>query len=105
MKKLIVSFSTLLIICTASINAYSVSPNETIIEFLMNDDVIKTEVNAENLPDVIKTALTGDTFTSWTFVIAHEVVNGDKKHYEVELTNGGENVIVNFDEAGNIFHE
>lgn len=51
----------------------------------------RTAVEAENLPQGIKTALNAEEYTGWTVVTAHHVEPAEKEaYYEISLEKVGE---------------
>ena len=60
----------------------------------------KTPVDAQDLPDAVKTALAGDDYSEWTVKEAYSVQAGGVTTYEISLQKGDESRVVNLNEAG-----
>lgn len=63
---------------------------------------VRKEINAEKLPATALATLQSDKFEGWKVEKAYKVKRGDRKVYEVTLTNGVDVVTALFDENGNL---
>ena len=62
----------------------------------------RTEISQDKLPATALATLKGSQFEGWKVERAYKVKRGDKKVYQVTLTNGVEVVTAWFDENGNL---
>lgn len=60
----------------------------------------KTPIDAQDLPDAVKTALAGDDYSEWTVKEAYSIQAGGVSTYEISLQKGDESRVVNLNEAG-----
>jgi hypothetical protein len=62
----------------------------------------RKEISADKLPAAALATLQSDQFEGWKVEKAYKVKRGDRKVYEVTLTNGVDVVTALFDENGNL---
>lgn len=98
MKKIMLSALFVAFAATATI-AQPVS--NTKIEVIAQQE--KTAIKLEELPDAVKTTLSGEEYTSWTPTAAFVVTSGEGvKYYEVSLKKEDEVKVVNLGEDGKV---
>lgn len=84
---------------TATIAAQPV--NNTTTEVIVQQE--KTAVKLEELPDAVKTALSGDEYATWTPTAAFIVTPEEgAKYYEVSLKHEDQVKVVNLGEDGKV---
>jgi hypothetical protein len=95
MKKVIFAALALGFVSFATVNAATKATVSSSSE-VVNE---KVEIKPSELPEAVKTALTGEEFAGWSVTKAY-VVKGEATHYEINLTKGEETTTVKLDEAG-----
>ena len=97
MKKLIISAMALTLIAFANVQANPVLVNT--MEIISNQE--KVAVKPEDLPEAIKTTLSGDTYAGWQVTSAFLVTKEDNSQfYELSLKKGEETSTLNLDKDG-----
>jgi len=98
MKKIMLSAAVLAFAGMTTVNAETIkTPVATAIVVNLQD---KTPVNAEDLPDAVKTALAGDDYAGWSVKEAFSVQSGGVNTYEISLQKDDENRVISLNEAG-----
>jgi len=97
MKKIMLSAAMLAFAGMATVNA---SPLQTSV-YVSHVQDERTPVKIEDLPDEVKTTLSGEEYAGWAPTEAFLVspAEGDK-YYEISLNKDDETKVVSFDEAG-----
>ena len=97
MKKLIISALALTIISFANVQANTLKTSGTVITVTQE----KVAVKPEDLPEAIKTTLSGDTYAGWQVTTAFLVTKEDNSQfYEIALKKGEETSTINLDKDG-----
>jgi len=101
LKKIMLSAAVLAFAGMSSVNAATNSvPVSSSIVFNIQD---KTPVKAGDLPDAVKTTLSGEQYAGWTIKEAFSVQPADETPYfEVTLEKDDETQVVNLSEAGEV---
>ncbi len=60
----------------------------------------KEKINADQLPETVKTTLSGEEYKDWTVSAAYHLKSSDQ--YEVELSKDGETKTVKLDKDGKV---
>lgn len=97
MKKLIISAFALSLISYSAVEARNIiEPNSVVINLQE-----KVAVKPEDLPEAVKTALSGEAYTGWEVTGAFLVTKEDKSQYfEIAVKKGEETATVNLDKDG-----
>jgi hypothetical protein len=74
------------------------APDEVVIE----QEVSKTAVEIESLPDTVKETLKGDAFEGYEVGEAALIVEAEKTYYQIKLTKGDETKVVRINPDGEI---
>ena len=97
MKKLIISAMALTLIAFNSVQSEPVLTTATEITSAQE----KVAVKPEDLPEAIKTTLSGDTYAGWQVTSAFLVTKEDNSQfYELSLKKGEETSTLNLDKDG-----
>jgi len=97
MKKLIISAMALTLIAFNSVQSEPVLTTATEITSVQE----KVAVKPEDLPEAIKTTLSGDTYAGWQVTSAFLVTKEDNSQfYELSLKKGEETSTLNLDKDG-----
>ncbi|MBL7857933.1 MAG: hypothetical protein JNM57_09600 [Cyclobacteriaceae bacterium] len=101
MKKLLFIFASLMLLTVVNTNAQEGPGNDDTT--LKSGAAIaavqeKVKINVDELPDAIKTTLTGDNYKDWEVVSAYELKS--KSQYEVEVKKGAETKTLKFSADG-----
>ena len=98
MKKIMLSAAVLAFAGMTTVNAETIkTPVASAIVMNLQD---KTPIDAQDLPDAVKTALAGDDYSEWTVKEAYSIQAGGVSTYEISLQKGDESRVVNLNEAG-----
>jgi hypothetical protein len=97
MKKLIISAFALSLISYSVVEARNIiEPNSVVISLQE-----KVAVKPEDLPEAVKTTLSGEAYTGWEVTGAFLVTKEDKSQYfEIAVKKGEETATVNLDKDG-----
>ncbi len=97
MKKLIISAFALSLISYSVVEARNIiEPNSVVISLQE-----KVAVKPEDLPEAVKTTLSGEAYTGWEVSGAFLVTKEDKSQYfEIAVKKGEETATVNLDKDG-----
>lgn len=60
----------------------------------------ETPVRPEELPEAVKTVLSGENYAGWSITAASLVNGGENEYYKVELTKGEEKQVVKLNKEG-----
>lgn len=98
MKKIILTSATLLFFFAAATAQTVIAPSNdaTKTEVVAQDK--KTEIKYEELPEAVKTTLSGDAYKSWEVTKVWH--NETKDHYEIEVKNATETKTLKFNKDG-----
>src|SRR5690606_3691596 len=98
MKKIMLSAAVLAFAGMTTVNAETIkTPVASAIVMNLQD---KTPIDAQDLPDAVKTALAGDDYSEWTVKEAYSIQAGGVSTYAISLQKGDESRVVNLNEAG-----
>lgn len=79
---------------TASMNTSTITVEQ--------QDVVKTVIEADKLPDAVKEALKSSLEAGWAISEAVCIEKADKKHFQISLKKGDESKSVNISPEGEI---
>jgi len=105
MKNVIMLIALFLILGSTALTAQTAQPElrkaekENVEQATMEE---RTEIKAEKLPASAIATLNTDKFEGWIVEKVYKVKRGERKAYEVTLTNGVDIVTAWFDENGNL---
>jgi hypothetical protein len=97
MKKIIISAIAFTLISFAHVQANTLQQPGTLVTVTQE----KVAVKPEDLPEAIKTTLSGDTYAGWQITTAFLVTKEDNSQfYEISLKKAEETSTVNLDKDG-----
>lgn len=94
MKKIFVA--TMLLACASGVTVNAMQAN-------VNMETVQTQdnpVKPEELPEAVKTALSGEAYKDWTIAAASLVKEGETEYYKIQLTKGEEKQEVKLNKEG-----
>lgn len=94
MKKVMFAFLALML--SGSVVSFAGDNLATKVSVMLVDERVK--INAEDLPDAVKSALKSDDYSGWQISAAYKY--NDKDQFDVELKQGEEVVTLKFNKNG-----
>lgn len=98
MKKIILTSAALLFFFAAAIAQTEIAPANDVAKTEAAAQDKKTEIKYDELPQAVKTTLSGDAYKSWEVTKVWH--NETKDHYEIEVKNATETKTLKFDKDG-----
>lgn len=66
----------------------------------VQDSIVKTPIEINELPEAVKTVLATDPYKDWTPTAAFSIKNGDKQYFQVDVKREEETASLVFDAEG-----
>jgi hypothetical protein len=95
MKKIFLA--TMVLAGTIGMTSFTVQANAATAVF---QDATETPVKPEELPEAVKTALSGDAYKDWSIASASHVKDANGEYYKVTLTKGQDKQEVKLNKDG-----
>lgn len=99
MKKLILSVVALAAVTFVSVEAKA---NYNVVATVEVEGETETAVKAEELPEAVKKALSGEAYAKWQIATAAHVTGGAADYFKIELTQGEQKQVVKLDKEGSL---